>query len=120
MTSAAHRDFVASLGCYDSILSYDDTDVLPSGSAAVYVDFAGSASVRTAVHEHLADRLKFSYSVGFSHREHITLGGRLPEPEPVFFFAADRLRKRTRDWLRDGIDARFEVEWRLPNAFPGR
>jgi len=66
------------------------------------------------VHAQLGDQLVFSSAVGFSHRdrENQTEQAALPGAKPVFFFAPDRLRKRAKDWGRDGIDARFGEQWR--------
>lgn len=112
VTSAGNRTFVEGLGCYDRTLTYDRIGELPSGTAAAYIDFAGSPQVRAAVHEHYGDSLKYSCSVGFSHRGQLSPDAGLPGPKPVFFFAADRLRKRAKDWGRDGIDLRFTAAWR--------
>jgi hypothetical protein len=114
LTSPANRRFVAGLGCYDRVLSYDEIATLPNDEPTVYVDFAGSAPLRRAVHEQLRDRLVFSSAVGFAHRnsQDPAPQAALPGAKPVFFFAPDRLRKRAKDWGRDGIDARFAEQWR--------
>ena len=121
LTSPANRAFVSGLGCYDRVLTYDQLAELPADRATVYVDFAGSATLRRAVHEHLADQLVFSSAVGFSHRDSqqpAPEATKLPGAKPVFFFAPDRLRKRAKDWGRDGIDTRLAVQWRqfVPTA----
>lgn len=118
LTSQGNRAFVAGLGCYDRVLAYGEVDALPSDQAAVYVDFAGSAAVRHTVHAHLGDKLVYSSAVGFSHRDQQAAADGLPGAKPVFFFAPDRLRKRAKDWGRDGIDARFAEQWRafVPQA----
>lgn len=112
LTSPANREFVAGLGCYDRVLTYDEIVELPSDQGTVYVDFAGSAAVRREVHAHLGDKLVFSSSVGFSHRDQHAPQVDLPGATPVFFSAPDRLRKRAKDWGRDGIDTRFTEQWR--------
>jgi hypothetical protein len=35
----------------------------------------------------------------------------LPGPRPAFFFAPDRVSKRTRDWGRDGLEERMAEAW---------
>jgi Protein of unknown function (DUF2855) len=114
LTSPANRAFVTGLGCYDRVLTYDDVPSLPADAPTVFVDFAGSAALRAMVHAQLGDQLVFSSAVGFSHRdrENQTEPSALPGAKPVFFFAPDRLRKRAKDWGRDGIDARFGEQWR--------
>jgi hypothetical protein len=49
--------------------------------------------------------------VGLSHRGSLRPDASLPGPEPVFFFAPDRLRKRARDWGREGIEPRVTEQW---------
>ncbi|MFC3676413.1 DUF2855 family protein [Ferrovibrio xuzhouensis] len=107
LTSAGNRAFVEGLGCYDRVLLYDDIAKLNATKPAVYVDFAGSAAVRTTIHQHFGEALKYSCAVGLSHREMNPPGKNLPGPKPVFFFAPDRIKKRTQDWGRGGIDTRF-------------
>jgi len=110
LTSAGNRTFVESLGCYSRTVLYGDLAQLPR-ERTVYVDFAGSASVRTAVHAHFGDALAYSCAVGMSHRELNPPGRELPGPRPTFFFAPDRVRKRAKDWGREGFDQRFGAAW---------
>jgi hypothetical protein len=119
MTSAANESFVRNLGCYDRVIGYDELARLPR-APAVYLDFAGSNALRRDVHEHFGEDLRFSSRIGFSHRDLSTPGKDDAGPEPVFFFAPDRLRKRAGDWGRSGIDSRFAEKWRefLPVAAP--
>jgi hypothetical protein len=35
----------------------------------------------------------------------------LPGPRPAFFFAPDRVTKRTRDWGREGLQERLAQAW---------
>src|SRR3546814_168499 len=97
LTSAGNRAFVEGLGCYDRVLLYDDIAKLDATKPAVYVDFAGSAALRTTIHQHFGEALKYSCAVGLSHREMNPPGKGLPGPKPVFFFAPDRIKKRTQD-----------------------
>src|SRR5262249_33131204 len=57
LTSEANRAFVAGLGLYDRVLTYAQIEQLDPQRAAVFVDFAGSGPVRTAVHERYRDQL---------------------------------------------------------------
>ena len=110
LTSTRNRSFVAGLGCYDRVLTYDEVLQLPLEST-IYVDFAGSAPVQQAVHERLAEKLVFSSAVGFTHRDAAAPAADLPGAKPSFFFAPDRLKKRAKDWGRDGIDQRLTEKW---------
>ena len=85
LTSARNTDFVRSLGFYDTVLTYDEADQLPRGEDLRYVDMAGDADLRRAVHEHLGDDLRASIVVGATHWDHASLdtgGGRCPGRRP--------------------------------------
>jgi hypothetical protein len=110
LTSAGNRAFVEGLGCYDRVVTYDEIASQPK-DAAVYVDFAGSADTRRTIHEHFGDQLKYSCAVGLSHREMNPPGKGLPGPQPIFFFAPDRIVKRSKDWGRGGLETRLNAAW---------
>ena len=109
LTSPGNAAFVQGLGCYDRVLVYDDVAALPQEPTA-YVDLAGSTPLRQALHTHLADRLLLDLVVGVTHQDSGS-AGRLPGPRPTVFFAPDRLRQRSEDWGRAGLDERFAQAW---------
>lgn len=110
LTSASNRAFVEGLGCYDRVVTYDDIAKQPVEDA-VYVDFSGSTKVRDAIHQHYRGNLKYSCSVGFSHRELPQPDSSLPGPEPIFFFAPERVIKRNKEWGRGGLETRLNAAW---------
>uniref|UniRef100_UPI003137FAB9 DUF2855 family protein n=1 Tax=Ferrovibrio terrae TaxID=2594003 RepID=UPI003137FAB9 len=110
LTSAGNRAFVEGLGCYDRVVTYDQIADQPM-EESVYVDFAGSADLRRAIHEHYGDGLKYSCAVGLSHREMNPPGKGLPGPKPLFFFAPDRIVKRSKDWGRGGLESKLNTAW---------
>jgi hypothetical protein len=111
LTSPRNADFVAGLGIYDRTVSYDAIDSLEPGPAT-FVDIAGDGEVRLAVHSHYGDRLVHSMAVGASHWEELGAGaGELPGPQPTFFFAPDRVNKRSEDWGRAGLETRVADAW---------
>jgi hypothetical protein len=71
--------------------------------------------VLRAVHEHFADRLKYSCLVGATHWEAPRNAETLPGPTPEFFFAPDRVVARMKDWGPEGFQARVD-ESRKPFA----
>lgn len=99
LTSAANREFVEALGCYDQVLTYDDVDQLDSSDASVIVDFAGNGELLGRMHRQLGGGLKYSCLVGASHWDQ---RGGLPEdligPAPVLFFAPSQAEKRINEW----------------------
>jgi NADPH:quinone reductase-like Zn-dependent oxidoreductase len=111
LSSSRGAEFARGLGVYDHVLSYEQLDELPQGTA-VYVDIAGDAEVRNAVHRHYREDLAHSAVVGATH--HDSLGevpDGLPGPRPTFFFAPDRVSKRTIDWGWDGLQRRLADAW---------
>jgi len=105
LTSAGNVEFTRRLGCYDDVLTYDDVASLPAATTA-YLDFSGRSSVRAAVTERLGDLLVRDVAVGLTSQSPNAMGA------GEVFFAPDQMRKRTKDWGRDGLDARFGEAWR--------
>ncbi|GLY55034.1 DUF2855 family protein [Lentzea sp. NBRC 102530] len=103
LTSPRNVAFTEGLGLYDTVLPYDaPVDVEPS----VYLDFSGSAEVRSALHSRLGAELKKDISIGLTHK------APSQDERSEFFFAPDQLRKRTADWGADGLAQRFGQAWR--------
>jgi Protein of unknown function (DUF2855) len=112
LSSPRGGEFARSLGVYDHVLSYEEIDSL-GADPSVYVDMAGDAQVRKAVHERLGDALVHSAVVGATHHDRLAgVPESLPGPRPTFFFAPDRVAKRTSDWGRDGFEQRLADAWR--------
>jgi hypothetical protein len=113
LTSPGKVQFVEGLDVYDRVVSYQDVPSLPA-TPAVYVDIAGDAPVRGAVHGHYGDELRHSAVVGATHWEAPAdeSGDPLPGPQPQFFFAPDHVRRRSADWGREELDRRVADAWR--------
>lgn len=115
LTSAANLAFVRSLGCYDEVRSYDEIPGLDAATRTVYIDFAGSTTVRRAVHERFDAQLAYSCAVGGTHWTSLGGGGRLPGPKPELFFAPAQVRKRRapppEGWGADGLNLRLGEAW---------
>jgi hypothetical protein len=111
LTSPRSAEFVEGLGIYGRTVTYEEIDSLDPGPAT-FVDIAGDASVRQAVHSRYGDDLVHSMAVGATHWEDLGEGaGELRGPRPVFFFAPDRVRKRAKDWGRVGLETRVADAW---------
>jgi hypothetical protein len=112
LTSQRSAEFARTLCVYDHVLAYDQLDSLPAGRA-VYVDMAGDAQVRLAVHEHYREQLAHSAVVGATHHDRMgEVPDALPGPRPTFFFAPDRVAKRGGDWGREELERRMADAWR--------
>jgi hypothetical protein len=111
LTSAERVGWLQEVHAYNSVLPYEDIDWLPK-SEALYIDMAGDAAVRDAVHCHYGDKLVHDAVVGATHWEQAEGGSReLPGPKPTLFFAPDRVSKRSRDWGREGLESRVADAW---------
>jgi hypothetical protein len=115
LTSAANRAFCESLGCYDRVLAYEELDQLDPALACVYVDFAGNASFRAAVHQRFPN-LRYSCAVGGTHVSALGGGGQLQGPRPVLFFAPAQGKKRQQDWGAPELGRRLLEGWRRFSA----
>lgn len=111
LTSPRSAEFVENLGIYDRTVTYDAIESLDRGPVT-FVDVAGDGEVRRAVHTHFGDDLVHSMAVGVTHWEDFGAGtGELPGPLPKFFFAPDRVTKRSADWGRAGLESRVAEAW---------
>jgi len=98
LTSRANTAFVERTAYYDRVVAYDHVQSLAGGPAAVFVDFAGNATVAGSVHRTLGEKLKYSCSVGVTHWEKMAASEELPGPPRILFFAPDYAKKRVGDW----------------------
>jgi uncharacterized protein DUF2855 len=111
LTSPGNVAFVESLGIYDRVVPYEEIGSLETGPAT-FVDTAGDGAVRLAVHSRYGDELIHSMAVGATHWEELGAGaGELPGPAPAFFFAPDRVSRRSQDWGRADLEARVADAW---------
>jgi hypothetical protein len=111
LTSASSAEFVRGLDVYGRTVTYDEIDSLDRGPAT-FVDIAGDANVRFAVHSHYGNDLVHSMAVGVTHWEDFGAGeGELPGPAPKFFFAPDRVTRRSQDWGPAGLQTRVADAW---------
>jgi len=111
LTSASNAAFVRSLGCYDDVVTYDAVPSLPQERTA-FVDMAGSADLRRKLHQHLGEHLVYSGRVGLTHLDPEQGDDEaLPGATPVWFFAPDQIRKRSKEWGPGGLDQRFGAAW---------
>lgn len=116
LTSPGSTGFVEGLGIYDRVVPYGGIGSLER-RPATFVDVAGDGDVRAAVHSRYGDQLVHSMAVGGTHWERLGGGGlggsgtELPGPTPAFFFAPDRVVKRSADWGRAELESRVADAW---------
>ena len=111
LTSAGNARFVASLGCYDEVVTYDSIASLPANMPVALVDMAGNSELRAKLHHHFGAQMKYSGRIGLTHRDTTADEPELPGAKPKWFFAPDQIRKRAKEWGPGGLDARFVPAW---------
>jgi hypothetical protein len=110
LTSPGNVAFCESLGCYHRVLTYDQLDQIAPDAPAIYVDFAGNAAFRKALHTHCRE-LKFSSSIGATHVSDMGGGRDLPGPKATLFFAPAQIKKRSAEWGTQGLGQRLVQSW---------
>ncbi|RLL68209.1 DUF2855 family protein [Streptomyces sp. Z26] len=141
LTSARNRAFTESLGCYDRVLTYDETALLSPERPVVYADFAGDRRLAATLAERLGGALTCHATVGVTHQEAAPAGS-LAEAGAgtgsrgdedgaadtgaggdghgrAMFFAPVQMRKRVGDWGREGLEERFGAAWQRFGAAVG-
>ena len=119
LTSARNKAFVEGLGACDSVLTYDEIERIEK-IPSVYVDMAGNAQVKAALHAHLKGQMKHSAAVGISHWDQFNPAVELEGVKPEFFFAPAQIAKRRGDWGPGEIDRRIgEAFMRLASEASG-
>ncbi|OYU46368.1 MAG: hypothetical protein CFE44_02490 [Burkholderiales bacterium PBB4] len=112
LTSPGNVAFCESLGCYTRVVTYDQLAQLDPLAPSVFVDFAGSTSVRKAVHTH-CQGLKYSSSIGATHVSDMGGAKDLPGPKATLFFAPAQIKKRSAEWGSQGLGQRMVQAWQL-------
>ncbi len=109
-TSPGNVAFCQSLGCYHRVLNYDQLGQIDASAPCVYIDFAGNAAFRKALHTHCAG-LKYSCSVGGTHVAELGGAKDLPGPRATLFFAPAQIKKRSQEWGPEVLGQRLLAAW---------
>jgi hypothetical protein len=112
LTSERNLPFATRLGLYDRVLTYGEVAALSAARRAVFVDIAGSAAIRAAVHHQLGGALRHSLIVGNTHQDREPGVAGLPGPEPVPFFVPVWIKQRNQQWTPEGVRRRLGEAWR--------
>ena len=111
LSSASNLAFCRSLGCYARVLAYEELDAIGAPDLpCVYVDFAGNAELRRALHTRQTG-LRYSCSIGGTHVAQLGTARDLPGPKPVLFFAPSQIAKRHAEWGAAGLEQRLVAGW---------
>ena len=110
LTSPGNVAFCESLGCYHRVLTYDQLHQLAASTPSAYIDFAGNAAFRKALHTHCT-ALVYSSSIGGTHVSELGSGRDIPGPRPTLFFAPAQIKKRSADWGAPALGQRLVQSW---------
>jgi hypothetical protein len=110
LTSPGNVAFCESLGCYHRVLTYDQLAQIAPAAPCIYVDFAGNAAFRKALHTH-CKALKYSSSIGATHVSDMGGGKDLPGPKATLFFSPAQIKKRSAEWGAQGLGQRLVQSW---------
>ncbi|MES2950665.1 MAG: DUF2855 family protein [Pseudomonadota bacterium] len=110
LTSPGNVAFCESLGCYHQVLTYNQLDQIAPDAPSIYVDFAGNAGFRKALHTHCTG-LKYSSSIGATHVENMGGAKDVPGPKATLFFAPAQIKKRSSEWGAQGLGQRLVQAW---------
>jgi hypothetical protein len=117
LTSQGNAAFVAGLGCYDRVVTYDDVATLDAAEPTVFVDHSGDGKVVNALHRHLGASLRHSAIVGATHWSGERPARDLPGAPPTFFFAPAQIEKRQAEWGPGGFQQRVGDSWERFRGF---
>jgi len=106
LTSAGNAEFVAGLGLYDAVVSYDSIEALDPLEPTVIVDMSGNALLLQQIQAHLGEALQYCIRVGLTHWDEPTRGSDIPKDRQEMFFAPSHFQKRTQDWGAKELDQR--------------
>lgn len=110
LTSPGNVAFCESLGCYSRVLTYDQLEQIAAERDCIYIDFAGNAKLRHAIHSRFVN-LKYSCAIGGTHVTELGGGKDLPGPRATLFFAPAQIKKRSSDWGKEGLGQRLVQAW---------
>ena len=105
LTSERNLDFARGTGVYDRVVTYDDREILNSGSVAV-ADFSGNSALIRKLQDALGNRAVFFCLIGYTHWDRRSLDI-VEDTKMVRFFAPDQIRKRVREWGAGEFDRRY-------------
>jgi hypothetical protein len=111
LTSPGNAAFVGRAGHYDDVVGYDAIGDLDDGEPSLFVDIAGDANVRRAVHLRLKDQLRYCGRVGATHWDSSEAEEQLPGARPEWFFTPTHIVRRRAAWGAAVLRARLAQAW---------
>jgi len=114
LTSRGNMMFVKGLGCYDRVVAYNDIASLDASVPVAVVDMAGNRKVRSDLHHHYRDNLKYDLGVGITNWDADRSGPQedLPGAKFTMFFAPTQIAKRSKEWGGTVFGEKLAAAWR--------
>lgn len=113
LTSKGNADFVANMGLYDAVATYDAVEDIDATIPTAYVDMSGNREVLGKIHHHFNSNLVYSCGVGITHYD--ARGGEdpstLPGAKPAMFFAPSQMQKRNSEWGPEKFQSKLTSAW---------
>ncbi len=109
ITSGRNQEFVDSCKLYDQSVTYEALNSVATDKPTLYVDFSGSNSLRSQIHQHFGEQLVYDCYAGSATNTDYFNNEEKLSPEPVPYFAPIQIRKRLQDWGKDELNRRYEA-----------
>lgn len=111
LTSPDKVEHVASLGIYDSVVSYDSMLSVDPTKASVVIDMSGSGDILAKLHIYLGPNMKFCSNVGLTHWSENTMKTGFIKERSAMFFAPGHIKKRTEEWGKGEFERKANQFW---------
>ena len=114
---SAALEFARGLGVYDHVLPYERARHAARGARGLRRHGRRRRGAQRRARSTTASELAHSAVVGATHHDQMgAVPESLPGPRPTFFFAPDRVTKRTADWGREGFEERTSPRRGIPTS----
>ena len=109
LTSETNKAFTEQLGCYDTVITYNNLPTLPQ-TKTVIVDFAGNQNLHFDLQTYWGANLAYHCLVGAVHWDKTNVQKALPT-KAFFFFAPEHAQKAMQTWGRDTFQQKLINAW---------
>lgn len=115
LTSSGNKAFTESLGCYDLVLTYQESDAIPQDGLSWLLDFAGNKSFILELQKQLGAQLSKMIFIGATDvkAQDDKPSGHL---DGELFFAPSQVKKRTGEWGQAGFAQKYAQAWQSFSA----
>ena len=112
VTSPGNADFVAGLGHYDQVVTYDDLAAIETRAATI-VDMSGNSGYLGRLHAHLGNAMVQCVNVGLTHWDRLgnedADAAKIITERSNFFFAPSHAAHRSNEWGAEEFTKRMQA-----------